>query len=146
MSVTFTWPNVAVRQLAQAQVDGLNSGFTSVACFTSPSSISDTTTRASLGFFLGSGFARQEATFGPAGLDASGTIATYASAVSTFALSTTISPQTITGVAYDYTDVALGTELIALALLPNGPLVISQVGDNVVSQLSPTDQRAPGQP
>lgn len=146
MAVTYTWPNPAVRQLAQAQVDGLNSGFSSVACFTSPSSISDTTALSSLGLYTAGGFARQEASFTPAALDATGTIATYASAVTTFALAATISPVTIQGVAYTYTDVALGSELIGLVLLPNGQLIISQIGDNVVCQLSPTDQRAAGQP
>jgi hypothetical protein len=146
VSVTYTWPNPAVRQLAQAQVDALNAGFTSVGCFTSPSSISDTTALASLGLFTGSGFSLRPATFTPAALDGSGTIATYASGVSTFTLTATVPPTTIQGVFYSYTDTALGSELIAVILMPNGPLVISQIGDNVVAQLSPTDTRAPGQP
>lgn len=146
MSVTYTWPNPAVRQLFQAQLDSLNSGECSVACYTSPSSISDTTALASLGLYTAGGFARQETSFSPAGLDGSGTIATASSAVSTFALGTTVTPTTIYGVAYSYTDLALVTELIGLVQLPNGPLVISQPGDNVVAQLTISDQRAPGQP
>ena len=146
MSVTYTWPNVGVRQLFQAQLDSLNAGECSCACFTSPSSISDGTSLAALGLYTASGFAEQQATFTAAGLDSSGTVATASSGVSTFALVATISPVTIQGVMYSYKDVAGTNELFAVALPPNGPLVISQLGDNVVAQLTISDTRATGQP
>ncbi len=146
MSVTYTFPNVGVRQLFQAELDSLNAGECSCACFTSPSSISDGTSLAALGLFTGSGFAEQQATFTPAALDATGTVGTASSGVSTFALNATIAPTTIWGVVYTYKDLAAANELIGVVLLPNGPLVISQIGDNVVAQLTISDTRAPGQP
>jgi hypothetical protein len=146
VAVTYTFPNVGVRQLFQAQLDSLNAGECSVACFTSPSSISDGTSLAALGLFTASGFAEQQTTFTAAALDATGTNATAASETSTFALTATVPPVTIAGVVYTYKDLAGANELIGVVLLPNGPLIISQVGDNVVAQLTITDSRAAGQP
>jgi hypothetical protein len=139
-------PNQAARQLQQAQVDAFNSNGVSVACFTSPTLISDTVSLASLTLYTLNGYAEQSTTFSAAALDATGTNATASSGTTTFALSATISSVTIQGVAYTYSHPSGSNELIGLVLLPNGPLVISQIGDNVTSQLQISDQRAAGQP
>lgn len=147
MAITFTLPNIGLRQKLGALADYLNAA-SAFALFTAPTSISDTLNVAAITQATFPGYAAQTNPVSVVTGSNTNTMPSVSCAPVTFTCTATFSPaQTVQGV-YCLLNVggALGTELLALALMPGGPQVISQPGDSIVAQLTLTDQRAPGQP
>ena len=145
--INYTMPNLGL----QAKLDLIGLNLDRVICdlFVSPTSISDTLSNSQLVKPSYDGYIGQI----PTGVSIYGgpTISTPTLQTSyvTFSLTATIPPTTIAGVWWTLVDGFQGAAVyqpLAIALLPGGPQVMSQVGDTILSQLTLTDQRAAGQP
>lgn len=146
MGITFTLPNIGLKIKLLQVLEAMINYDVSMGLFTAPSSISDTTIKAELGEASFPGYGAQAINSGTVTGSLSDTIASLSSSPITFTCSGGGSPQTIEGVFCYANSYDGGNDLLALALLPNGPQVVSQLGDSIVAQLTLTDQRAPGQP
>lgn len=145
MAVTYTLPNIALYQKMGLLANWINSSEAYAGLFKSPSSFDDTVHISALTQPTAPGYALQHFTSSVVG-GTSNTIATLTGSQVTFAVTANYAGETIQGVYFAMANPLAGTEILAIALLPNGPQVVSQAGDSILAQLTLTDQRAPGQP
>jgi hypothetical protein len=115
--------------------------------FLGPTTLSDTLTVSGITFATFPGYVEKT----PIAMVPSGgsmaTVATISGPTETWTCTGGGSPQTIQGWLLQAFDSTSGlTDLVAIALLPGGPRVVSQAGDSIVAQCTLTLQRAPGQP
>jgi hypothetical protein len=141
-------PNIALKNKMSALNNSIGNGSSTFGfLFTAPATLTDTmelgdTVVPTFPGYVAQGI-KQGVVTGGTGI----TLATLSLPPVTFTCTASSSPQTIVGAGMS-TDLlgSVGYDLLSIALLPNGPQVISQVGDSIVFQCTITDQRAPGQP
>jgi len=145
LGTTYTMPNIGLRQKLNWLAAAINTSNLVCELFTAPTTLADTQVAASFTRPTFPGYATK-GLFGATVVGSStSTIATLTSGFITFTQTATAPPQTIVGSLFQLSNGAV-FDLLTAGLLPNGPQVMSQVGDSVVTQLTLTDQRAPGQP
>jgi hypothetical protein len=124
----------------------MNAGNFNLKLFTSPTSLSDTLTESSFTAASFPGYGSKTVTATVAG-GSGNTTAIITVSTETWTCTGGGSPQTIQGAFLTGKDpTGLNNDLLVASLLPNGPQVVSQSGDQITVSLQITIARAAGQP
>lgn len=143
--ITFTMPNIGLlSKVALVKKWGDLSGL-QCGLFTNPLTVTDTLNYAALTQPSFPGYSSKVLAGGTLVGDNVSTLASWTSNPVTFTCTAASAPQTMWG-TYVLATAYTGADLLVVANLPGGPQVISQNGDSITTQLTLTDQRAPGQP
>lgn len=146
MAITYTLPNIGLRTKLDILNNEAQSGHLVSQLYLKPFTISDSIDNSYTQPTF-PGYAQIQIPAGTVSGDTLSPVPTLSFASVTFSCTATVAPQTIQGVAYIASNPFTGAyHVLAIADLPGGPQVVSQPGDSIISQLTLTDQRAPGQP
>lgn len=139
-------PNIGLSLVANAFGLGIQ-GADFMSLYTTPVTVTDATNLASLGTVASfPGYAPHHPGFPRVVSGTGNTLASYSIPPVTFACTGGGAPQTVWSAVYQFVGSAPFNDLVVAWNLPNGPQVVSQAGDSIITQLTMTFQRAPGQP